>query len=84
MGGVSVGSKLHFSDKVESQFGGVMWTRGWVFSQMFKSHCAPEPPVAEAPGAAAPLSKLTVAALKARLQALGQPVDGKKVRWLFL
>ncbi len=50
---------------------------------MFKSHCAPEPP-AEAPGSAAALSKLAVAALKAQLQALGQPINGRKVRCIFL
>lgn len=46
---------------------------------MFQSHCAPEPPAAKEDPAAA-LAKLTVAALKAKLQALGQPLTGRKVR----
>ncbi|BDA51318.1 probable endonuclease 8 1 at N-terminal half [Coccomyxa sp. Obi] len=46
-------------------------------TKVFKSHCAPEPPAAKADPAAA-LAKLTVAALKAKLQALDQPLTGRK------
>ncbi len=49
--------------------------------QVFKSHCAPEPPAASAASSAAnAFARLTVAALKEKLKALDQPLDGKKVR----
>ena len=46
--------------------------------QVFKSHCAPEAAAALGP------AQLTVAELRARLQALSQPTKGLKVRLALL
>ncbi|CAL8466327.1 g5863 [Coccomyxa elongata] len=46
-------------------------------TKVFQSHCAPEPPAAKEDPAAA-LAKLTVAALKVKLQELDRPLTGRK------